>query len=53
MHIERMNDIFTKILLGDGRVLHHFAGADGPDADFHDHPFSADIRSCWAAMSSR
>lgn len=46
LHIrtERMNGHFTKLHLGDGRVLHHFAGADGPDADFHDHPFSADIR---------
>ena len=45
LHIrtERMNGHFTKLHLGDGRVLHHFAGADGPDSDPHDHPFSADI----------
>lgn len=42
MHIERMNGHFVKIHTSDG-VLHHFSGADGPDAWFHDHPFSADI----------
>lgn len=40
---EWMNGHFVKLHLGDGRVLHHFSGADGPDADFHDHPFAADI----------
>ena len=41
--VERMNGHFLKIHVGDGRVLHHFSGADGPDSDFHDHPFAADI----------
>lgn len=40
---EWMNAHFLKLHLGDGRVLHHFSGADGPDSDFHDHPFPADI----------
>lgn len=44
MRAEWMNGHFLKIHLGDGRVLHHFSGADGPDADYHDHPFPADIR---------
>lgn len=44
LRVERMNGHFLKLHLGDGRVLHHFSGADGPGADFHDHPFGADIR---------
>ena len=43
INTEWMNGHFLKLHLGDGRVLHHFSGADGPDADFHDHPFPADI----------
>ena len=37
--IEVMNDHFTKYHLPDGFVLHKFTAADGPDADFHDHPW--------------
>ena len=44
IRIERMNDHFTKLYLPDGRVVHRFAAADGPDADYHDLPFAADIR---------
>lgn len=44
LRIERMNDHFTKLHLPDGNVVHRFSAADGPDADWHDHPFSADIR---------
>lgn len=44
VRIERMNDHFTKLYLPDGRVVHRFSAADGPEADYHDHPFSADIR---------
>lgn len=40
LRIERMNDHFVKLHLGDGRVAHWFTGADGPDADPHDHPWS-------------
>lgn len=39
---ERMNGHFTKYHvegLPFPLVLHHFTAADGPDADFHDHPF--------------
>ena len=35
--IERMNEHFLKIHLPDGRVVHRFSAADGPDADPHDH----------------
>lgn len=43
MRAERMNGHFLKLHLGDGRVAHIFTGADGPESDFHDHPFAADI----------
>lgn len=39
LRIERMNDHMTKLHLGDGRVVHHFTAADGPGADYHDHPW--------------
>ena len=39
LRIERMSPSFTKLHLGDGRVVHRFSAADGPDADFHDHPW--------------
>ena len=39
IQIEVMNDHFTKMHLGNGFVLHKFTAADGPDADFHDHPW--------------
>ena len=42
--VERMNNHFTKLHLPDGTVVHRFSAADGPEADYHDHPFSADIR---------
>lgn len=42
--VERMNATMTKLHLGDGRVVHRFSAADGPDAAWHDHPFAADIR---------
>ena len=37
--VERMNDHMTKLHLGDGRVVHRFSAADGPDSDPHDHPW--------------
>ena len=37
--VERMNAHMTKLHLGDGRVVHRFSAADGPGADFHDHPW--------------
>ena len=37
IRIERMNEHFLKIHLGDGRVVHRFSAADGPDSDPHDH----------------
>lgn len=39
VRIERMNDHFTKLHLPDGRVVHRFSAADGPDADPHSHPW--------------
>ena len=39
LRIERMNDHMTKVHLGDGRVVHRFSAADGPEAAFHDHPW--------------
>ena len=40
LRIERMNAHFTKLHLGDDRVVHRFGAADGPGADPHDHPWS-------------
>ena len=39
LRVERMNGHFEKLHLGDGRVVHRFAAADGAEADPHDHPW--------------
>lgn len=44
LRVERMNDHFTKLHLGDGRVVHRFSAADGPHADPHDHPWPFDVK---------
>lgn len=44
LRIERMNDHMTKLHLGEGRVVHHFTAADGPDSDPHDHPWPFAVR---------
>ena len=54
LRIERMNDHMAKLHLGDGRVVHHFTAADGPGADYHDHPwqFASTIPRAFSAATS-
>jgi len=43
IHEEHMNDHFTKFHIGGlpfAAVIHRFTAADGPEAEFHDHPFA-------------